>query len=256
MKIFTPLLLITIIYSCKPRGDKKETFPANPLQDSSQILQGKDGTAINLIDGYQVADTVNDFVLFPLKVEDAKATEESSFGYSKRGGEGSLFWNVIFYNYKTKELNLLAPQQKILIGGYNFDYYSSTWDKSFAAGHIETNKQTPYIFYTVYTDDFNNDKKLGTDDPAYFYVSRGDGSNFKQVSPNNISILQKTFPKNNSFLILEGLKDSNNDKKFTGEDEKVYYQVNMADSSLKAEEIFTASFKVSLKKLFDKNWKK
>ncbi len=255
MKIFIPIIFI-VICSCNVTENKKNEVPGKALQDSSKILQTPSGKTINLIDGYQVTDTVNDYILFPLQIKDAKDEEEPALSFSKQRGEGSLYWNVVFYNYKTSESKLLEPTKKILIGGYSFDYYSSYPNNAVSAGSIETHKETPYIFYTVYSDDYNRDKKLGTDDPAYFYVSNDDGSNFKQVSPQNISITQKTFPKNNSFLLLEGLKDSNNDKKFDSDDEKVYYKVNMTDTALKVEEIFNPSFKISLKKLFDKNWKK
>lgn len=254
MKTLIPVLTL-FIFSCNAGGNKKQQAPNTPVQDSAQILQTADGTAINLIGGYEVTDTSNDYILFPLQVKDAKDNEESAIGYSKRAGEGSMYWNIIVHNYKTGEHNLLEPEKKVLIGGYNLNsgYYDS---KSYSSGRVETYKQSAYIFYTVYTDDYNDDKKLGTDDPAYFFISNADGSGFKQVSPHNISITQKEFPKNNPLLLLSGIRDSNKDKKFDADDEQVYYKVNMADSSFKAEEIFSQSFKIKLKKLFDKNWKK
>ena len=254
MKYFIAVFSI-VLFSCNSNTDKKQGTPNNPaVKDSAQILKTADGTAINLIGSYQVTDTVNDYILFPLHVEDAKDKDESVKLFSKERGDGAMYWNIIFHNYKTGENRLLEPEKKILIGGYNFNssYYSSD---SYSSGTVETYKQSPYIFYTVYTDDYNGDKKLGTSDPAYFFVSKPDGSGFKQVSPANVSITQKSFPKNNPFLLLAGLKDSNNDKKFDSDDEQVYYKVNMVDSSFKIEEIFSQSFKVKLKKLFDKNWK-
>ncbi len=256
MKKFIPLLLI-LIYSCNANENKPKQG-TTPTNDTTPVLQTLDGVAINLVEGYQVTDTLNDYVLFPLQIKDAKGKEESFSSYSKERGEGALYWNVIFYNYKTNESALLEPNKKILIGGYNVydNYYGSYNRKSTAVGHIETAKYSSYIFYTVYIDDYNGDKKLSTDDPAYFFISNNDGSNFRQVSPDNISVTQKTFPKNNSFLLLEGLKDANNDKKFNADDEKVFYKIDMADSSLKPQEIFSSAFKVELKKLFDRNWKK
>jgi hypothetical protein len=255
MKFFIALLAITF-FSCNQSENKKEERLNSLPKDSTQILQSENGIAVNMIDSYQVTDTLNDFILFPLKINNAKPEEETASSYSKQRNEGDLFWNVVFLNYKTNETTLLEPNKKILIGGYNVEYYSSNWGSTpKPTGIIESAKQTNYIFYTVYTDDFNNDKKLGTDDPAYFFISNEDGSNFKQVSPLNVSILQKTFPKNNSFLLLEGLKDSNNDKIFNAKDEKVYYKINMADSLFKSQEIFSPMYKLSLKKLFDKNWK-
>jgi hypothetical protein len=253
MKYFIPLIL-TLIFSCNAGDNKKQQTPNTPAQDSAQILQTANGDAINLIGGYTVTDTSNDYILFPLLVRDAKNKDESVSLYSKERGDGTMYWNIIFHNYKTGENSLLEPEKKILIGGYNLNsgYYSS---ESYSVGEVETYKQSPYIFYTVYTDDYNGDKKLGTNDPAYFYISNPDGSGFKQVSPPNISITQKTFPKNTPFLLLSGIRDSNNDKKFDADDEQVYYKVNMTDSAFKAEEIFNTSFKIKLKKLFDKNWK-
>jgi hypothetical protein len=258
MKKIFPFAML-FLFGCNQHNNKENVTPNTPTQDSTKLLQSSTGKAINLIDGYQVTDTVNDYVLFPLQVKDAKEQESAALFSKSRGGEGGLFWNVIFYNYKTNQSTLLEPTNKILIGGYNFWGYSSSYSgynntEGNTVGHLETNKQTPYIFYSVYKDDYNNDKKLNTDDPAYFFVSNKDGSNFKQVSPSNISITNKTFPKNNSFLLLEGLRDSNNDKKFDADDEKVFYKVNMTDSALVPQEIFNATFKVELKKLFNKHW--
>ena len=253
MKYFIPVLLTTI-FSCNAGDNKKQQAPNTPVQDSAKILQTADGTAINLIGGYEVTDTANDYILFPLQVKDAKDKDESVGLFSKESGDGAMYWNIIFHNYKTGVNTLLEPERKILIGGYNFNrgYYSSD---SYSSGILETYEQSPYIFYTVYTDDYNGDKKLGTSDPAYFFVSNPDGTGFKQVSPSGISITKKTFPKNNAFLLLSGIRDSNKDKKFGTDDEQVYYKVNMADSSFKTEEIFNQSFKIKLKNLFDKNWK-
>ncbi len=253
MKYFIPVLL-TILFSCNSGRNKKQQTPNIPALDSAQILQTAEGNAINLIGDYLVTDTTDDYILFPLQVKDAKDKEESVIGYSKRSGEGHLYWNIIFHNYKTGGNNLLEPERKILIGGYDIKGYYNR--DSYAAGNVETYRQSPYIFYTVYTDDYNGDDKLGTNDPAYFFISNADGTGFKQVSPPGISIKQKVFPKNNPFLLLSGIRDSNNDKKFDEDDEQVFYKVNMADTTFKVEEIFSSSFKIKLKKLFDKNWKK
>lgn len=254
MKTFIPLLSV-IIFSCNPGKAPKPVAQKSSVPDSVAILQTANGAAINLIDGFEVTDTLSDYILFPLKTKDAKGREESLSYYSKGSGEGHMYWNIIFHNYKTGENTLLAPEKKILIGGYDHnasDYYK---ESSNTMGRVETFKQSPNIFYTVYTDDYNDDKKLTRNDPTYFFISNADGTGFKQVSPPNISITHKSFPKNGSYLLMEGLKDSNNDKKFDVDDEIVYYKVNMVDSAFATTEIFNASFKIKLKKLFDKNWK-
>jgi hypothetical protein len=255
MKNLVPFLFI-IFYSCNNKQSDKTPSQTNTNHDTTTVLQSPSGEAINIVDNFETMDTISNYVLFPLEVKDAKTSDESVLNYSKGRGEGRLFWNIIFYNYQTNETKLLEPTKKILIGGYNFEEYKSYWDKSYAAGHLETNRFTPYIFYTVYVDDYNNDKKLTTADPSYIYISKNDGSNFMSISPSNINITQKFFPKNNSFLLLKGLKDSNGDKKFNDTDEIVYYKVNIADSIPKPQEIFNAAFKIELKKLFDTNWKK
>lgn len=254
MKAFIPILSI-IIFSCNPGKGPEPGVPQTNVPDSIKILQTANGAAINLIDGFEVSDTVSDFILFPLKTKDAKGSEESLSSYSKGSGEGNMYWNIVFHNYKTGENTLLAPERKILIGGFNYNGSDYSSEPAYSAGRVETFKKSPLIFYTIYTDDYNGDKKLATDDPAYFFISNTDGTGLKQLSPSNISITQKSFPKNNSFLLLEGLRDSNNDKKFDDDDDIMYYKVNMADSALTVTEIFNASFKITLKKLFDKNWK-
>lgn len=253
MKYFIPFILV-LIYSCKNNANQKQPAKNTTVNDSAQVLQAGNGAQINLFNGYLVTDTANEYILFPLQVKDAKDKEESSRLYSKENDNGAMYWNIIFHNYKTGQNNLLEPTKKILIGGYDFkDYYSRD---AYAAGKVETFHQTSYIMYTVYSEDYNADKKLGTNDPAYVFISNPDGTGFKQISPSGISIIQKDFPKNKQLLLLKGIVDSNKDKKFNEEDEQVYYQIDMADSSFKAIEVFNQTFKIKLKNLFDKNWKK
>jgi hypothetical protein len=256
MRYLLVAISIGLIYCNNNRVPANNTVSPN-TQDTLSVLQDASGQAINLINDLETIDTLNDYILFPLEVQNAKAESESLLGYSKGRGEGRMFWNIVFYNYKTKALKLLEPDKKILLGGYQLDDYKSYWRKfnNVAAGSVETNKFTPYIFYTVYADDFNEDKKLTTDDPAYIYISKEDGSNFIRISPANVHITQKSYPKNNGNLLLKGLKDSNGDKQLNSNDEIVFYEVNMQDSLPTPREIMNTNFKLELKKLFDKNWK-
>jgi hypothetical protein len=95
MKYFIPVPL-TIIYSCNTDENKKQQKSNTQAQDYIRILVTEKGDAINLIGGYEVIDTANGYILFLLQIKVENDKEESAIGFSKRSGEGNMYWNTVF----------------------------------------------------------------------------------------------------------------------------------------------------------------
>jgi hypothetical protein len=186
------------------------------------------------------------YIIYPL-IKD-RSTEEN-YG-SSSSGRAATYWNLVFYNPSTKEYHLLDTS-KMILSSYNNGSTSSTDDK--AAGKMGFADK--FIFYSVITTDFNKDNTLDEDDPKYLYVSDKSGYNFKQISPDNLSITGWYAIKGTTKVIIQTIKDSNNDKKFDQDDEQVPFIYDLAKGG-KAEQVFSKDFKQSTKRLYEKLWHK
>ena len=186
------------------------------------------------------------FIIYPLIKE--KSTEEN-YG-SSSSGRAATYWNLIFYNPSTKEFHLLDTS-KMILSSYNNGGTSSTYDK--ASGKMGFADK--FIFYSVITTDFNKDNTLDEDDPKYLYISDKSGYNFKQISPDNLNVTGWYAIKGTSKVVIQTVKDSNNDKKFDQDDEQVPFVYDLAKGG-KAEQVFSKDFKERTQKLYEKLWQK
>lgn len=188
-------------------------------------------------------------LMFPLTLSQADADRDS---YGSSRSEGS-YWNIIFYNSKTKEYHLLNESKKAVIWNYEIrhdEYNSSTSDVSFTPNiHLVDG----FIFYRVTITDFNRDQKLNRDDPTYLFISDKEGNNFRQISPDNCDLLSYEYIKASHKLLMNVRADNNNNKKFEDIDETSTFEI-VINKNTKPTEVFSAGFKNKLKLLYQKTW--
>ena len=101
MKLLLLAALFVLFFSCRNKNQKSsQSIPPGVVNDSVVISPG--GNAINFFNNYQTIDSGNPYLMFPLELGNAKGDDESYELYSKsRGGEGTLYWNIAFYNSLT-----------------------------------------------------------------------------------------------------------------------------------------------------------
>ena len=170
--------------------------------------------------------------------------EDESDSYS-RGSKVSesrgRYWNIIFYNHKTDASWLLTDSSKMLI----HDIEKSEQDKVM---------EKKYLFYTIFTDDYNADKKITSEDPAYLFISDRTGKNFRRLSTKNMDVVNWNILSGTEIVFLTCRKDSNNDKKFDEKDQLNTYRINIADAAAVPKEIFPAAFKKEMSNHYNKYW--
>ena len=182
-------------------------------------------------------------LIFPLQMGQNKR-DDGDFTYKEMPDNG--YWNIIFFNSITNEYHLLTDK-KIMILDYDYKYNSEEG--------INVSKKTNHIFYNVRNIDFNNDKLINDKDPISLFVSDRFGKNFRQISPLNMSINNWKFIQASNKVVMTATIDSNKNKLFDGNDEVLTFEV-LLDSLVQPKEVFNSELKNTLKKLYDRDWKR
>jgi hypothetical protein len=233
------------------------TLPA--CSDSSQDVNlqeklKKDTTANSQQIIFAEPQTIDSshIVIYPLILQ--KESYSSSYG-SSSGGQRTSYWNLIFYNTETQNQNLLVTNRKMLIYSINFGASSSSSNSS---DNVWTNGINVYkenVIYTAVAKDYNANKQLDENDPTYLFVSNKDGTNLRQISPDNYNINSWEVVKGTTKLIMQGQKDDNGDKVFNENDAFVPWIVDV-NSQTRAVETFQQDFIDSLKQRLVIIWKR
>ncbi|MBI2271332.1 MAG: hypothetical protein HYU69_13395 [Bacteroidetes bacterium] len=235
------LILILFISACG--NNTNNSSPANNKTNEPIQTNDHSKSKLNIQTKEFTQPDSSDYILFPLT---AGETTDGGLLDSRDYKESQTdYWNIIFYNKKTGKHHLLDDKKKMLIHSYdnrNSDYSIP----------LQISKK---IFYTITTLDCNGDNKYNREDPAYLFVSDTDGKNFRQLTPDNYSLYSWQIIKNSNTIIMILTKDSDNNKKYEADDEKVAMSIDLS-SDRPAQEVFSNDFKAKLKDLFDTNWKR
>ena len=195
----------------------------------------------------QIIDS-SKFVIYPLLFE--KVNYAGSSGYS--GGGRNIYWNLIFYNPQNGESRLLVNNQKVLINAIN----STITPLSLMAVNRENgiNSYKKYIIYSAVSKDYNLNNLLDQQDPNYLFVSDREGSNFRQVSPEDYHIVSWKILKGTTKILMQSQKDDNGNQKFDNADKIIPLVVDLNTGKM-ASEIFSPKYIDSLKQELINTWK-
>ena len=135
----------------------------------------------------------------------------------------------------------------MLIRNYDFKNNSNS--------NVDIGQTSRHIFYSITSDDFNEDKKLTDEDPKYLFISDKEGNNFRQISPSNYDLQNWQFIKSVNKVLLTVRKDSDKNNKFDDKDEVTTFEVEMHKGT-ESKEVFSTDLKNKLKILYDRDWKR
>lgn len=232
------ILIITVILFASCERNNSQT--ASNTETSEAIVVNDLESLLNVQTKSFYEIDSSGVIMFPLSMAEY---ERSGIGrYYKDMPYG--YWNIIFYDSKTKEYHLLSDR-KMVVQSFNATY----------AGDLYNSQSAKHIFYEVRTDDFNRDKRITDDDPRYLFISDKAGNNFKQISPMGYNLNTWHFVKAFNKVVLTAAKDSDKNDKFNDSDEIAAFEIEL-DKDTVATEIFEAEFKKKLKQLYDKDWRR
>jgi len=242
MKIKILFLLITILLNlnCQSKEEQK------PTQSKKDDIN----KTISLIvdDPILIQDSI--YIIYPLILGHVEI-EKSSYDYGSGSRDRITFYsNLIFLNTTTNAYHLLDEDNTMVIKFNAIPMENSKPDDP--SSQIHFNKFDKWLYYSVTVDDFNGDGKLDSSDPSYLFISDKSGKDFKQISPKDVDIRNWRLIKGTNKIIMEGKKDSNNNKIFDSEDEIVPYSFIISKDK-EPKEIFSEEFRNNIKKKFRKN---
>lgn len=244
MKIISSIFFATaLLASCEENLEQQPSpFTNNTTVDMVAILNDPKNNLNVQANSFSEIDS-SGILMFPLLMGE---TERGSGSLYYKEIPYSSYWNIIFFNSNTAQYHLLG-EQKMLISNFDISY-----GKGNNANVALTKKN---IFYAVISDDYNQDKKLTSDDPEYLFVSDREGYHFRQISPAGYHVNSWQFIKASNKIIMTATKDSDKNRKFNDKDEVAAFQIDI-DKETQPSEIFSTDFKNRLKIMFDREWKR
>jgi hypothetical protein len=237
------ILTFLAIGLCACNDKPKGTFVDQTSELDIETTNSKYNTINLQFNNPTVLDS-SDWIIYPLTLEEIEETEK---GFkSSSYGRQYAYWNIAFYNTKTKQTRLLSDSLKMLINSV------SPNNDAIINSEQRDKRNEGLIYYSITTKDFNQDGKLNSDDPKYLFISDLSGQNFKKVSPDNFDIIHwQTILETNKILI-QARKDINKDKKFDNDDEIVSFIYDINNQI--TDQVFSDEFNLMTKKLLDNQW--
>ncbi|MCB9241936.1 MAG: hypothetical protein H6608_12420 [Flavobacteriales bacterium] len=209
--------------SCAGAPDKSEPTDGLGIIKSPPVDSGQ----IDLKVQSPILIDDSEWVLFPLN-NSTKETEEKFYASSDyRGFLG--YWNIAFYNVKTKASHVLSDQ-KMMIKSITPPNQPELRDTS----------RNTHIFYSITVTDHNQNGRLDHDDPTYLFVSDADGEHFRQVSPFDMNVTYWHEMTSAHKVLIQGFQDTDADGDYDEEDAQVSFIYDLDQSHL--EPIFDPEF--------------
>ncbi len=206
-KISTAAIVAVVSFSCEPevsRNTEQAKATDKPKSES------------NISYGNLIIKEQSDYLMIPVNLPDQYQEKESNLSVSRSYERNNQFlYNIIFYRKQDGEAHLLLNKKAII---NSFDLLEvKAADKPI----------TRVWLYRILDQDTNADKKINTQDAIVGYISNLSGKNLQQITPNNTQIINWVVVPSQNAIFLKIIKDSNNDKKFTGEDSTNFVRVNL-----------------------------
>jgi hypothetical protein len=205
-KIATAIIIGVVSFSCEPEVTRNGEQGKATDQTKSES---------NIIYGNLIIKEQSDYLMIPVNFTDQDRNQDNNLSVSRSYGKSSSLYNIVFYRKQDGEAHLLL-NKKALINSFDFL-------------EVKTTNQTVtrIWLYKIIDQDTNGDKKINTDDAIVGYISDLSGKNLQQITPNNTQVLNWVVVPSQNAIFIKILKDSNNDKKFSAEDNTNFVRVNL-----------------------------
>ncbi|EHQ30179.1 hypothetical protein [Mucilaginibacter paludis] len=241
----TAIIIIAMsLWGCGSNKKTGNTISENTLPDTAAQAQNPKMDFSNP----ERIDT-SDYVMYKLILNITGYEVESEYSGSSRSYKTN-YWNIIFYNTSTGKYHLLDEKRKMLIDVSN----GTDGDASTTSTTTKANsKADTLLYYSVTACDYNHDGKLDESDPSYLFTSNKMGYYFKQISPDSLKVTSWQLIKSSNKILMQIVKDTNKDRKFTSEDEVIPYSYDIK-TGVAAKEVFLPEFKTSIRHLEAQRW--
>ncbi|MCW5316934.1 hypothetical protein GTQ43_24890 [Nostoc sp. KVJ3] len=213
-KITTVIIITILSFSCKSSVSKKA--------EQAQATD-KSKPEANLVYGDLIIKEQSDYLMIPVVVPEQKEDKKIDLSLSRSYERNNQLSNIIFYRKQDGEAHILLNKKAIIT---SFDFLE-----------VKAAEKPPtrVWLYKIIDQDTNVDTKLNGEDATVGYLSDLSGKNLQQITPNNTQIINWVVVPSQNTIFLKIIKDSDNDKKFTGKDKTNFIRVNLDKPAMRSE---------------------
>jgi hypothetical protein len=142
-----------------------------------------------------------------------------AFSSNKLALWGDYYANIIFFDFKNNTSKRLFDTDTFIRGFYNNDDFYRRTERS--KNIKDTSKQWLFLFVT--TNDYDQNDKINSDDPAVLYVTDLQGNQLKALTPANENAQSINIYEDQGFALVKMQRDSDKDHNFEYDDRDFYY---------------------------------
>lgn len=181
-------------------------------------------------------------LMLPLAMREEASREKDYYKEVSSGGA----WNILFYNSHSKEYHLLTKNKILIENNYSDEPNIYAGESKISPNHI---------FYIARTEDYNNDKVIDTDDPAYLFSTDRKGYDLRQLSPSGYNLGYWRYIQHTNKVVLSVNVDKNGNKEFEPTEDVLFFETRL-DTVSSPVQIFSKAFLDSVKINFGNHWHK
>jgi len=252
--LITCFAAILLLVSCgrKQRKDITAALPSAPI-----INELTTGDPIDFYNDKMLVFPVGGMHYEDAPVEpkqDVKILKSSTKGtFFNFGAIGNSFYDAeTTYEYRIADENSQEVKNLIFYNKFTKDkYLLSDLALHILAFSVHKEFKPHLIMFEIIKNDFNKDTLYNSNDPKVLYISKTDGKDFIQLSPDNEMYLDYFFYPETNTLLVKSLMDSNKDGIFSTGEETRFTEVDLNKPVL-GKDIFTGDFKNMLKGMVKK----
>lgn len=222
--IAASVLLSTLALACSPIWENRLNRTAQAQEEETQINYG------------EIADASSEYIMIPVEVADNKSFLGNDYASEYRN-KGTSPVNMIFHSLKTGQSHLLL-NKKAVISQWQFVELKKEQDKPVRK----------VLLLRLIEADTNGDQKFDWNDASVAYLADNLGKNIRRITPLNAQVSGWKYDKNRHVIFLRVIKDSDNNKKFTNQDEVNFIKVNPKNPG-QGKEIISDQIQQQLKSL-------
>ncbi|MBD2446163.1 hypothetical protein H6G76_03120 [Nostoc sp. FACHB-152] len=216
--ITSAIIIATLALSC-------DTTVTRKTEESRAKATAQQKSQPKIAYGELIIKEQSDYLMIPVNAIEQNKEKESGFSIASRSYEkdNGILYNIVFYRKQDGETHLLLNKKAIID---SFDFLESK---------IAGKPSIKFWLYKIIDQDTNQDKTLNTDDAIIGYISDLSGKNFQQITPNKSKVINWVVLPSQNAIFIKILKDSNNDNKFTSEDQTNFVRVSLEKPSVGSE---------------------
>jgi hypothetical protein len=200
--IATSVLLSTFALACNPIWENRQNRTVQAQEEDTQITYG------------EIVDTSPEYIMIPVEVAANKGLLSQDRSSEYRSKYTSPV-NMIFHSLKTEQSHLLLNKKAVIT---QWEFFELKKEKDKPAKKV--------LFLRLIETDTNGDKKFDADDAAVGYLADISGKNLQRLTPSNAQLINWKYDKNRGIIFMRVIKDSDNNKKFTIQDEVNFIKVS------------------------------